>query len=107
MRVVCLGGGPAGLYFAILSKLRDPDSEVLVVERNPPGVTHGWGVVFWDELLGGLYQSDPKSAALVKAKALQWWAQEVHVGARRPAQVGGYGFAIGWHDLLAILTERA
>jgi len=107
MRVVCLGGGPAGLYFAILTKLRDPDSEVLVVERNPRGVTHGFGVVFWDDLLNGLQQSDPKSAELVKAKALQWWAQEVHVAGRRPAQVGGYGFAIGRHDLLAILTKRA
>ncbi|HTF47166.1 MAG TPA: FAD-dependent monooxygenase [Pseudonocardia sp.] len=107
MRVVCLGGGPAGLYFAILTKLRDPDSDVVVVERNPRGVTHGWGVVFWDDLLHSLYRTDSTTAELLKANALQWWAQEVHVGAQPPAQAGGYGFAIGRHELLTILTDRA
>ena len=51
MRVACLGGGPAGLYFAIAMKLRDPRHEVVVIERNRPYDTFGWGVVLSDETL--------------------------------------------------------
>ena len=51
MKIVCAGGGPAGLYFSILMKLRNPRHEVTIIERNPAGVTYGWGVVFWDGLL--------------------------------------------------------
>ena len=42
MKIVCVGGGPAGLYFALLMKLSDPRHDVVVYERNPPDVTHGW-----------------------------------------------------------------
>ena len=48
LRIVCLGGGPAGLYFSILAKKADPDWEITVVERNRPNDTFGWGVVFSD-----------------------------------------------------------
>ena len=54
MRIMCVGAGPAGLYFAILSKLRDPGAEVEVWERNPQGVTYGWGVTLCDDLLDTL-----------------------------------------------------
>ena len=47
LRIACVGGGPAGLYFSILMKLASPASHVTVLERNPAGVTYGWGVVFW------------------------------------------------------------
>ncbi len=107
MKIVCVGAGPAGLYFAILSKLRDPGAEVLVVERNPRGVTHGWGVVFWDDLLGGLIRSDPDTARRIREAANQWHDQEVHVGDAKPARMGGYGFSIGRARLLEILTARA
>ena len=52
MRVVCLGGGPAGLYFAISMKLRNPLHEVTLLERNAADATFGWGVVLSDEALG-------------------------------------------------------
>ena len=45
MKIACLGGGPAGLYFAISMKLRDPNSDVVVLERNRADDTFGWGVV--------------------------------------------------------------
>ena len=63
MRVACIGGGPAGLYFAISMKLRDPSHEVVVFERNRPDDTFGWGVVLSDEALGNLARNDPVSAA--------------------------------------------
>ena len=54
MRIACLGGGPAGLYFAISMKLRDPAHEITVIERNKAGDTFGWGVVFSDQTLANL-----------------------------------------------------
>jgi len=54
MRIACLGGGPAGLYFAISMKLRQPDYEVVVLERNKADDTFGWGVVLSDETLDNL-----------------------------------------------------
>ena len=54
MRAVCLGGGPGGLYFAISLKRRDPAHEVVVIERNRPDDTFGWGVVLSDETLANL-----------------------------------------------------
>ena len=48
MKIACIGAGPAGLYFAISMKLRDPSHGISVFERNPRGVTFGWGVVFSD-----------------------------------------------------------
>ena len=58
MRIGVLGGGPAGLYFALLAKRADPGHEVSVVERNAPDATFGWGVVFSEETLGALRDAD-------------------------------------------------
>ena len=71
MRIVCVGGGPAGLYFAISMKRRDPAHEVLVVERNRPDDTFGWGVVLSDQTLENLEANDPESAAEIRASACQ------------------------------------
>ncbi|HEY6424550.1 MAG TPA: FAD-dependent monooxygenase [Pseudonocardiaceae bacterium] len=106
MRVVCVGGGPAGLYFAISAKLRNRDHDITVIERNPAGVTYGWGVTFSDDLLDGLYRNDPESAREIFASPASWGNQEVHVGRQR-AHLGGYGFAIGRKHLLDILVRRA
>jgi 2-polyprenyl-6-methoxyphenol hydroxylase-like FAD-dependent oxidoreductase len=46
MKAAISGGGPAGLYFAIQILRRDPSHDISVIERNPPGSTFGWGVVF-------------------------------------------------------------
>ena len=58
MKIVCIGGGPAGLYLAISAKLRDADHDIIVVERDPGGATYGWGVVNWDDLLDVLFRND-------------------------------------------------
>ncbi|PZS18291.1 MAG: FAD-binding monooxygenase, partial [Pseudonocardiales bacterium] len=79
MKIVCVGGGPAGLYFAISAKLRDPDHDITVIERNPAGVTYGWGVTFSDPLLDSLYRNDPRSARKIFDSPASWGNQEVHV----------------------------
>jgi anthraniloyl-CoA monooxygenase len=107
MKIACVGGGPAGLYFSILMKLADPANDVTVFERNPAGVTYGWGVVFWDDLLDDLYRSDPVSAREIAASSVCWNGQEVRVGAGQPVFLGGSGFSVGRKRLLDILASRA
>lgn len=107
MRITCVGGGPAGLYFAVLAKLADPRHEVTVIERNPAGVTYGWGVVFWDDLLDDLFRHDPVSARRIWDAACRWDEYEVRATGKAVTHQAGYGFSLGRHKLLDILAERA
>ncbi|MEZ5714915.1 MAG: bifunctional salicylyl-CoA 5-hydroxylase/oxidoreductase [Paracoccaceae bacterium] len=107
MRIACLGGGPAGLYFAISMKLRDPAHEVVVIERNRANDTFGWGVVLSDDALENLRENDPKSAEAIRAHFAYWDdIAVVHNGVRTVS--GGHGFAgIGRKQMLILLQERA
>ena len=105
MRVACVGGGPAGLYFAILLG-RDGGHEITVLERNPPGVTYGWGVVFWDDLLDELRAGDPETAGEISTNAFRWDGQLLAVEGREPVHVPGHGYGIGRRRLLEILAAR-
>jgi 2-polyprenyl-6-methoxyphenol hydroxylase-like FAD-dependent oxidoreductase len=107
MRITCVGGGPAGLYFAVLAKLADPAHEVTVLERNPAGVTYGWGVVFWDDLLDDLFAYDPVSARRIWDAAYKWDEYEVRATGKAVTHLAGYGFSLGRHRLLDILAARA
>jgi anthraniloyl-CoA monooxygenase len=107
MKVVCIGGGPAGLYFAISMKLRDPAHDVLVVERNRADDTFGWGVVFSNETLANLWQNDAESAAAIEESFQHWDDIDVHFKGH-VVRSGGHGFAgIARKRLLSILQERA
>ena len=107
MRAVCLGGGPGGLYFAISLKRRDPKHEVVVIERNRPNDTFGWGVVLSDETLANLQANDPESAARIHESFVYWNDIEVHYRGKA-VRSGGHGFSgIGRQRLLNILQERA
>ncbi len=107
MRIACLGGGPAGLYFGISMKLRDPSAEVVVIERNRPNDTFGWGVVLSDETLDNLARNDAESAAVIREHFAYWDdVALVHDGKRTVSS--GHGFCgIGRKRLLMILQERA
>ena len=88
MRIACLGGGPAGLYFAIAMKLRDPAHEIIVVERNRPYDTFGWGVVLSDETLANLQAADPVSAEDIRRAFVYWDDIAVHYRGTVDALVG-------------------
>ncbi len=107
MKVVCLGGGPAGLYFAISMKLRDPAHDITVYERNRAGDTFGWGVVFSDQTMENLRANDPAGAVAI-GEALAWWDDiDVHIRDETITS-GGHGFSgIGRKRLLNILQDRA
>ncbi|MCY1031920.1 FAD-dependent monooxygenase [Corallococcus sp. BB11-1] len=107
MRIVCVGGGPAGLYFSILAKLSNRQHDITVIERNPAGVTYGWGVVFWNDLLNDLHRNDPVSARQIEEAAARWDTQEVHLRGQLATRVGADGFSMGRDRLLDILTRRA
>jgi anthraniloyl-CoA monooxygenase len=108
MKVLCVGGGPAGLYSAILAKLADPATEVEVLERNGPGATHGWGITFGEDLLDDLYRHDPESGRAIRDAAILWGDQVVRIGGREPVHIGGkYGFSMGRAALMEILAARA
>ena len=72
MKIMCLGGGPAGLYFAISMKLRDPRHEVTVLERNKANDTFGWGVVLSDDALEKMQENDPKSTDAIRDSFAYW-----------------------------------
>ena len=83
MKIACLGGGPAGLYFAISMKLRDTAHDITVFERNRPDDTFGWGVVFSDETFDNITANDPVSAAAVRAHFAYWDDIAVHYRGQR------------------------
>jgi anthraniloyl-CoA monooxygenase len=107
MRVACLGGGPAGLYFAILMKESDPSHDIVVVERNRPYDTFGWGVVLSDETLANLEAADPVSAKEIRKGFVYWDDIAVHYRGT-VMRSSGHGFSgIGRKRLLNILQDRA
>lgn len=107
MRVACVGGGPAGLYFSILMKGFDPDHDITVFERNPAGCTDGWGVTYWSSLLDTLNAGDPPTARAISENSVRWAEGEAHIRDEVTTHRGDEGFGIGRRRLLDILAERA
>jgi anthraniloyl-CoA monooxygenase len=106
MRVLVIGGGPAGLYTALLLRLRAPQAKVTVLERNRPQDTFGWGVVFSDQTLGNLERADARTAQAIGGAFNHWDDIEIHIGGRT-VRSGGHGFCgIGRKRLLGILADR-
>ena len=106
-RIVCLGGGPAGLYSAILFKKALPDARVEVYERNRPDDTFGWGVVFSDKTMQGFRDVDRESHDAITGSFYHWDDIDVHFKGTT-IRTGGHGFCgIERKRLLHILQERA
>jgi len=106
MRIVCIGGGPAGLYFALLMKQLDPTHRITVVERNRPYDTFGWGVVFSDATMDNMRAWDKPTADQIEVAFNHWDDIELHFKGRS-IRSGGHGFVgIGRKKLLNILQRR-
>src|SRR3954454_21741927 len=107
MKVDVIGGGPAGLYFAILAKKAWPQTDITIYERNRPDDTFGFGVVFSDETLDTFERYDPESYASITREFVYWDDIEIHFkGAVH--RIGGNGFCgCSRRALLLVLHERA
>ena len=107
MKVLVIGGGPAGLYFGISMKLRDPAHEITVIERNRPDDTFGWGVVLSDETLENMRRNDPVSEEIIRSHFAYWDDIAVVQDGHRTVS-SGHGFCgIGRKQLLLDLQGRA
>ena len=106
MRIVSIGGGPSGLYFAILMKKARPDVEITIHERNRADDTFGWGVVFSDETLGNFERADAESMARIRASFRYWGDIETHYRGQIVTSTG-HGFCgLARKRLLTILQDR-
>lgn len=106
MKIVCIGGGPAGLYFGLLMKMRHPAHDITIVERNRAYDTFGWGVVFSDATMDNMRQWDPVTAAEIQQAFNHWDDIELHFK-DEVIRSGGHGFVgIGRKKLLNILQVR-
>ena len=107
MKIVAIGGGAAGLYFAILMKRADPRHQVTVIERNGPDDTFGFGVVFSDATLDNFLEADPITHTEITQAFAHWDNIDVHYQGEILTS-RGHGFSgLGRQKLLSILQRRA
>jgi anthraniloyl-CoA monooxygenase len=106
MKVSIIGGGPAGLYLAILLKKADLAIDVRVVERNSPDATFGWGVVFSEETLGALRDADHETYLEITDTFARWDRVDIHYRGRILRSRGHSFSAIARKQLLEILQRR-
>ncbi len=103
LKIGIVGAGPAGLYFALRTKRREPGHEITVVEQNPPGATFGFGVVFSDQALEKVRQADPEFYRALDTR-MERWRDLTIVQKDERVPIDGNGFAaVGRLDLLQLL----
>jgi anthraniloyl-CoA monooxygenase len=107
MRTTILGAGPSGLYLSILLKKADPRHDVVVLERNPPDATFGFGVVFSEETLGRLKDADEPTFTAITDAWASWTTIDIHFGGEVIRSHGHRFSAIRRTTLLGILQARA
>jgi anthraniloyl-CoA monooxygenase len=106
MEINVIGGGPAGLYFALLMKRHDAAHEVTVFERNPPGATFGWGVVFSGRTLSNLREADDVSHRRITESFETWDNVDVVLRDTKTSVRGNHFSGIARLRLLNILQGR-
>lgn len=106
MRIEVVGGGPAGLYFALLAKKANPNHEIAVHERNAPDATFGWGVVFSEETLGSFRDADHETWTEITDTFARWGAIDIHYGGDVVRARGQSFSGIARKRLLQILQQR-
>ncbi|MFN8456531.1 MAG: FAD-dependent monooxygenase [Anaerolineae bacterium] len=106
MKVLILGGGPAGLYFGLLLKKANPQHDITLIERNPRHATYGWGVVFSDRTLASFREADYKTYTEITDSFVIW--DNIDVWYRgQVRRCGGNVFSgISRRTLLNILQNR-
>src|SRR6266536_132117 len=106
MRIVVLGAGPSGLYFALLAKKAQPSHRITVIERNPSDATYGWGVVFSEEALGALRDADRPTFDEITDTFAKWTAIDIRYRGETVRPRGHAFSAIARKRLLQILQRR-
>ncbi len=107
MKIDVIGGGPAGLYFAILARKSFPRLDIRVHERNQPDDTFGFGVVFSDQTLDNFERADQESYEAITGRFAYWDDIEIHIHGAVD-RIGGNGFCgCSRRTLLLLLQERA
>ncbi|HUP27627.1 MAG TPA: lycopene cyclase family protein, partial [Chloroflexia bacterium] len=106
MKITILGAGPAGLYCGLLVKKANPDWQITIIERNPSGVTYGWGVVFSDRTLASFQRADYKTYQQIADNFVIWDAIDVHYRGETIRCGGHVIAAISRKTLLDILQRR-
>ncbi|MBI3269320.1 MAG: FAD-dependent monooxygenase [Planctomycetes bacterium] len=106
MRILVLGGGPAGLYFSLLMKKLEPTHDVVVLERNAPSDTFGWGVVFSAKTMSSLRETDPETYAAISAASETWDNVDVvHRGEKISIRGNDFG-GVARIDVIQLLQRR-
>jgi anthraniloyl-CoA monooxygenase len=107
LKIVCVGAGPGGLYFALLMKRVDPTHEVVVIERNRADDTFGFGVVFSDATMAGIADADSEAYAAIAQHLVHWDDIAVYYGGE-VLRSTGHGFSgMSRHTLLRVLQDQA
>lgn len=107
VKIACVGGGPAGLYFALELKNRQPRHDITIFERGVPGATRGWGVVFWGDLLDKLYRTEPDAARAIEGASYAWDRQVVDLQDEQVTAAAPRGYGIRRQRLIEILARQA
>ncbi|WP_024881792.1 FAD-dependent monooxygenase [Methylosinus sp. LW3] len=106
-KIVCIGGGPAGLYFSILSKRARPDVDVVVIERGAPRQTIGWGLILSEGLLDRLVRQDRASGEAIRRQMLPWTGISIELPGRSIRSRGHSFLSLSRVGLISVLQERA
>jgi anthraniloyl-CoA monooxygenase len=113
VNILCVGGGPGGLFFSIAATLADAGHRITLVERRPDATTYGWGIAVSragdhrDDLLVGVQATDPETARVLEESCVPWSGQHVALGGARPVHLGGSGYCMSRQRLIDVLVERA